>query len=519
MTINIYNYEREQRQFKENILAKLPKNWLNTANLKWEELAKQSIKTANTYLLDLNDAIEGAIEIGASDNDLINLAVDLVSKVRVMCSEQTTRAGKSQAFNLHECLEALCIEYGVRYPIEHARAQIIARLTDSAFWLRGLRASLAKRAEGAAIDAGMVSKRAEVYCSDDTLARRCSQHGRNAETLSNIEMMNKDTGEIMKLSDIAKAGMADHENRRAELVTRVRGFEELARKYKHKAEFITVTCPSRMHAVTSDGKQNPKYDKTKPDAAQKFLVQAWARTRAQFAKNNIKVYGLRIAEPHHDATPHWHLILFYRDDKNTKFAIRKHFREQFVLGDEAFDNYEAKGKAERIKNGLKFVSINPRKGSAAGYVLKYVLKNIGGIEKSASDEAEHLTSEGLYPRVEAWAACWRIRQFQQIGGHYVSVWRELRRVDECKLEGLRPAFVKTWKACQKQGEQKADWAAYIEGMGGLEVKPRESVLKVDYDLIMGMGRYGETVLKRVLGVGERFGKQVAGTSRAEWVAL
>lgn len=505
-----YNREREQVKFVDDILDKLPRNWAKKARLKHQELAKSSLKAANLWLLDIYDAIKASIDLGASDDDLINLSMDCVQRVAVILSEATTRRGKTQVFNEYELLEELCLEYGVRYPIEHDRAQARARLRDSAWWLRGLRVSHAKRVEGCAIDAGLVNKKADVYCSTDTLDRRTAQRARNVETLKNIEMMNTATGEVMNLGDIAKTGLANHENRRAELVTRVRGFEELANKYGHAAEFVTVTCPSRMHAVLSSGEINAKYDGTKPDEAQKYLVECWARVRAQMARDGVKVYGLRIAEPHHDATPHWHLILFYRKDAKAKQRMRAAFIKHFL-----FDSADEKGAAT---NRVKFVSIDKGRGTASGYVLKYVLKNIGGIEGENSDEA-NTASEGLYPRVEAWAATWRIRQFQQIGGHYVTVWRELRRVEECKLEGKRPKFVKAWQACQKRGEVKADFAAFCEYMGGYETPPREGYLKVDYDYEMAQGRYGLTCRAKVLGVGERFGREVVATNRAEWVTL
>ncbi len=166
-------------------------------------------------------------------------------------------------------------------------------------------------------------------------------------------------------------------------------------------------------------------------------------------------------------------------------------------------------------NRVKFVSINPLKGTAAGYVAKYVAKNIGGIEDAQSDESNE-SSKSAAARVEAWAATWRIRQFQQVGGHAVSVWRELRRVGEQVAEKV-PSIFGAWLAAQKKASEKgADFAAFVESMGGLDMPPRESKLKLDDDYVTKRGRYGETVARVLHGVRERWGLARVANNREKW---
>lgn len=302
--------------------------------------------------------------------------------------------------------------------------------------------------------------------------------------------------------------MASHVNRKNELMTRIRGMEEHGRKREHVCSFVTVTCPSRMHAMRKrDGggtEANPKYDGTAPDAAQKYLTACWARVRAQWARDGVRVYGLRVAEPHHDGTPHWHLVLFHARNVDIRPALVEQFCKDSP--DEIKRNQAAR---------VKVIKINPKRGSAAGYVMKYVAKNLGGIDGDYSDEAE-VPSVEAWQRVEAWASTWRIRQFQQIGGHFVSVWRELRRVDACEVSPDTPAIFNAWQAAQRRGEVLASYADFLEAMGGVEVKPHEGAVTLLVDYETKQGKYGQTAVRFHRGVKERFGVVVAFGNREHW---
>lgn len=223
------------------------------------------------------------------------------------------------------------------------------------------------------------------------------------------------------------------------------------------------------------------------------------------------MYGFRIAEPHHDGCPHWHLLFFM--DSGVVEEARAKFRHYFLTKHEP----EERGAAE---NRVKFVSIDMTKGSAAGYVIKYVSKNIDGYGVQR-DLFGHDAVEGSQ-RVEAWASTWGIRQFQQIGGAPVGVWRELRR--------LQASEEHTDKVSQAQAAADAgDWQAYTMLQGGptaaradMAIEPARSLDGERWCPVAGCPvpaprtRYGEAPKGAVFGVRDVRKERAFVTRRFRW---
>ena len=341
----------------------------------------------------------------------------------------------------------LVVEYGMEPPLVdsyNTEMSCINRVICKSWWLRKVRRHRARVIESVSRDIGLVNKASGSYCSKFGQALYNEQQSRNAELLRSMIATNTD-GQSYSLSDLRALSVSNPEIRRAEFMTRMKGFEIVAKLLGHSCGFFTITCPSKMHAWSQSGKQYDNYDGTSPKVANDYLANLWAVIRASLARKSVKVYGFRIAEPHHDGTPHWHLLLFYnQQDLTTVTSVMRHYALAEDPNEPGADRHR-----------FKFEEIDPAKGSAAAYVAKYVSKNIDG----------HGLEEDLYGNdakqsaksITAWASIWGIRQFQQIGGPSVTVWRELRRLDYDGDDILADAT---------KAADESDWAAYVMTMGG-----------------------------------------------------
>ena len=261
-------------------------------------------------------------------------------------------------------------------------------------------------------------------------------------------------------------------------MVRMRGFEDLAKAAGLAGEFYTLTAPSRYHATLKDGRRNDKYTGASPRDTQHYLCKVWSKTRASWKRHGIRVFGFRVVEPHHDATPHWHLLLFMRPEHVEQ--VRAIFREYAL----AVDGHEPGAQ----ENRFKAVPIEEEHGSATGYIAKYISKNIDGY--ALDDEKDDETGEPLKDmarRVNAWSSRWAIRQFQQIGGAPVTVYRELRRLRDRELV-LHPEIAEAHTAADE-----GNWAGYITAQGGPLVARDCLRVRLSYEVTENGNIYGDDV--------------------------
>lgn len=346
--------------------------------------------------------------------------------------------------------------------LHYSDDQAANRLADAKFWLRRMRRKTAMLISQVERALGYVSKRRAAYCGDVSVKRRKQA---NAESLRFMQTsyLQNEQGFTLSLADIAEHTIANPIIRRHELMVRIRGFEEVAKLCGHSAVFITLTTPSRMHATRASGSTNDNYDGSTAQDAQAYLNHVWQLCRAKLNRDQIAPYGFRVVEPHHDGTPHWHLLLFVAPEQLPALkATITHYGLQ--------DSPNEKGaKTYRVK----CVDIDPSKGTAAGYIAKYISKNIDGF--AVGTDTSGKPADQAAERINAWARANTIRQFQQIGGPSVTVWRELRRLKQCEtgLADLDAAYA---------AADSANWAAFCLATNSVGTPKKDHLLKPMYEI-------------------------------------
>jgi hypothetical protein len=466
------------------------------------------------YRVKVNRVLQ-PVDAWCSDLDLCNLAtrradymIDWIVDLREPLTMELINA------KLHT-LEARAMEYKCTgLDLEQQLQSMVKRLGCELYWRRQLRRAQVQKREAQEQRAGHICAKNMPYVHDVTTARYTERQNANRVMLEQTEIESAD-GETITLWDAVQSSTANKSIRRGELMTRIRGCEEWATEAGMVGIFTTNTLPSRFHASLFKGGKNPNHNGETPRDGQQWLSKTWARARAKIQRQRIKVFGFRVAEPHHDGCPHWHMLLWVPTEQaqQLKDLLRDCWLQQ--EGDE-YGAQDARFKSE---------SIDPSRGGAIAYVAKYISKNIddfGAVGEEGhfdhqGEQVELIEGGNKARRVTAWASAWGIRQFQPIGQPPVTVWRELRRIDESMAAGASKRLQRAHAAVHKTEGKRADWKAYMHEQGGAMVG-RGYQLRLEFDKEQKEGRYGPCEVATPAGVYDvaRGVSELCTSNRKKW---
>ena len=472
------------------------KHWQNKFKVSGQESADLWLDTFSKQY----DIGKTGLYIDASDEDIFNYSKLKTEKIFELIKIIEKRGNKHNSlkgtiYNLH----SIIVNLGLTFPLnerywydninEKKVRSTISQITDPMWFARQLRTIAIRQLDQMQRELFLVHRDKSKYISNISFNKYLSRKEKNRNLLEKTFAQN-DLGDIYSLAELSDKNVSNPTLRRHELMTRMDGFEKWAdeNEFNWQPVFYTITAPSKYHP-TSQSKghisPNQKYNGTTPKQAQHYLNTLWQRIRAELNRQGIKIFGFRVAEPHHDGTPHWHLLLFTLEHQETELTeiIRNYaFAED---GDEKGAN----------KHRFEAVRIDKEKGRATGYIAKYVSKNIDGYKVDIDDETK--TSSAISAlRAVAWAGVWGIRQFQQIGGSPVTVYRELRRLNTIEVESQLNDKTDHSDIYQLyQAANDGEWHTYTQLMGGATCKRKNLLLRAYYFINPNAGRYGNDVSK------------------------
>ncbi|WP_456309403.1 replication endonuclease [Serratia proteamaculans] len=335
----------------------------------------------------------------------------------------------------------------------------------------------------------LVSKRASPYLSQEALVHKREQRRKAMEFFRSHELVSED-GDTLDMEDVVNASASNPAHRRNEMMACVKGMELIAEMRKDCAMFYTITCPSRFHATLSNGKPNPTWSTASVRQSSDYLVKTVFEVfRKAMQRKGLRWYGVRVSEPHHDGTVHWHMLCFMRKKDRRKitallrkFSIRE---DRAELGNNTGPRFQSK-------------LINPRKGTPTSYIAKYVSKNIDG--RGLGDTVSKETGKSLKDNAEhviGWASLHRVKQFQFFGIPSRQAYRELRlfagQASRSQPDGKpgAPVLAEPRLDAVLAAADVGCFATYITKQGGVLVPRSTHLIRTAYELTQEPGTYGD----------------------------
>ncbi|HBV8424231.1 TPA: replication endonuclease [Klebsiella pneumoniae] len=486
-------------------LVRIDKVRANQASLSFQAMAGRDSLDQLLRLAELNQReVKRLSTLVAAHIDMIFIQLcgemltdELASPIVILELYRRVAAEVSRLDVIPPGYEALRSKHNRRNPINYELIPgALARMRCADWWQRKLWQLRNEWREELLRAACLVHRHASPYVSHDILLQKREQRRKAMDFFRNHDLINED-GDTLSMEDVVLASASNPAHRRNEMMACVKGLELIAEMRGDCAMFYTITCPSKYHATLMNGKPNPTWDHSTVRKSSDYLVDTFAAFRKAMHKKELRWYGVRVAEPHHDGTVHWHLLCFMR--KKHRRAITELLRRFAIRED----------RAELGNNtGARFKSklIDPRKGTPASYIAKYVSKNIDGrglgdtvskeTGKSLRDSAEHVT---------AWASLHRVQQFRFFGIPGRQAYRELRLFASQATRAMKtskpgaPVLMDPKLDAVLAAADVGCFATYIMKQGGVLVPRKNYLIHTAYEPTVEPGTYGDHGI-RIYGI-------------------
>jgi hypothetical protein len=416
----------------------------------------------------------------------------------------------------------------------------LARVCDARFWRRALRVRIIRAREYFFLRLHLIGRGKEVYVSQAAVSIRASQLKRQAEWMKNTVLIPRfheglaEGEEQYKPLTLEKV-MTGPKERFAKLYAFAKAIDTLGQEANLSSAMVTLTLEPEWHPNPSHGTYC--WNKASPREAHQSLCDRWQAILRDLHRVGIRLSGLRVAEPHQDSCPHWHIWLLYRPEHETAIltTVMKYFPnklkvrapskrgEKNTKDDRMFDSRqdvidERPRPLTHAKEGaqVEVSRINRDISSGAGYAMKYLLKTVDAgdelnkqvalfTEEDAKVESKKKKHRQNAQRVDAFRSLWGINQGQLFGvAKCLTAWDELRRLS---IAPKHRALKKLWVLARGGSEegrieagagQRGDATGFLRALGGLDAS-RNGKAKTARRFVLGrlledsLNSYGEAI--------------------------
>lgn len=381
-----------------------------------------------------------------------------------------------------------------------------ARTCDPKFWRRSLNVSVARAREHFFMRMSLVSSRSERYVSDFSLDVREAQLIRQAEWMKNTLVV--PAGEAAKTNHIEKkkkslclADIADGPAERfAKLYTFIHAIDQLGIEAKLLSAMLTLTLEPEWHPNPKHGIN--QWNGFSPRDAHKSFCKRWQSISRDLHRLGIRLTGFRVAEPHQDGCPHYHVWMLYKGEDEMKIlsTVMKYFPAKLKIRTPNRKGEKKQHCDEIYEDRVALINDQPRTvnhpkegaqvelsridraiSTGASYVLKYVMKSINVDDKlkeqirGETNNDFELNNNPTAKRVDAYRSLWGIHQGQLFGvAKCLTIWDEFRRLTvRPKNQLLRKLWAQA-RGGSKGGRieagtgQRGDAQSFLKTLGGLD---------------------------------------------------